>query len=99
MSHIVSTALNAHYLANFALVASYGLVHKMLEQRGRSDSTKMANISQLLAWEKQASLMLAIVLAVKVRPVLFRLTAIPSASEVKTSVLTLCFGESGMIST
>ena len=65
-SHLIRTAIDGYYLANFSLVASYSLVREMLKDRGAADS-KLASDDQLAAWEKQAALMLAGVLAIKVR--------------------------------
>ena len=59
------TTLSAHTLANVALVGSYSIARRIVSEGGGTD-TKFGNMDQLLAWEKQAALMLAVVLAIKV---------------------------------
>ena len=66
VSGYLALVFDGYYVSNVALLASYGLAHRMLAERGRTETTRLANINQLIAWEKQAALMLAIVLAVKV---------------------------------
>lgn len=64
--HGLKALCTGYYMANLCLVASFGLVHQLMAERGRSENSKLANARQLDAWEKQAGLMLAIVLGIKV---------------------------------
>lgn len=61
------SVFDGYYVSNLALLASYSFARSLIAEGGRTDTSKLANKSQLVAWEKQAALMLAIVLAIKVR--------------------------------